>query len=111
MGLVNPFFEKGGMQAYTAETPLRNARLIEVFSSLGIEDRCLINPRKVQDRIDRLDKDAGQFIEREISLFLQSYGRRARMSPGLNRTRYVLTKLTDRPAYYIWFNPDMELRI
>jgi len=111
MGLVNPFFEKAGMQAYTAKTPLRNARLIEALGSVGIEDRCLINPRKVQDRIGRLDEGSGQFIEREISLFLQTYGSRRTMPPGLNRTRYVLTKLTDRPAYYIWFNPDMELRI
>ena len=110
MGLVNPFLEKAGMQAYTAKTPVRSARLIEALSSVGIEGRCLINPRIVQDRIGRLDKGSGQFIEREISLFLQSYGSRRTMSPGLNRTRYVLTKLTDRPAYYIWFNPDMELR-
>jgi len=111
MGLVNPFFAKAGMQAYTAKTPLRSARLIEALSSIGIEGRCLINPRKVQDRIDQLDKDSAKFIEREINLFLQTYGSRRTMSPGLNRTKYVLTKLTDRPAYYIWFNPDMELRI
>ena len=111
MGLVNPFFEKGGMQAYTAKIPMRNARLIEALSSVGIEGRCLINPRKVQDRIAQLDKNSGQLIEREIGLFLQSYGKRRSMSAGLNRTRYVLTKLTDRPTYYIWFNPDMELRI
>ncbi len=111
MGLVNPFFEKAGMQAYTAGTPQRCVRLIEALSSIGIEDSSLINPRKVQDGISRLDKDRGRFIEREISLFLQSYGKRRRMSPGFNRTKFVLSRLTERPAYYIWFKPDMELRI
>lgn len=111
MGLVNPFFEKAGMHLYAAKTPQRCIRLIEALSSVGIEGRCLINPRTVQDRIDRLGEDSGQFIEREIRLFLQSYGSRRTMSPGPNRTGYVLTKLTDRPVYYIWFNPDMELRI
>ncbi|HLB74671.1 MAG TPA: hypothetical protein VJJ98_11675 [Sedimentisphaerales bacterium] len=121
MGLVNPFFEKAGMQGYAAKMPVRSVRLIEALSSVGIlasaertaagEDRCLINPRKVQDAIDRLDEDAGKFIEREIGLFLQSYGSRRKMSPGFDRTKYILSKLTDRPAYYIWFNPNMELRI
>ena len=111
MGLVNPFFEKAQMQAYTAPIPQRNVRLIEALGSVGIEDSSLISPSKVQDRIDLLDKDAGRFIEREIDLFLQSFGKRRDMHPGPNRTRYVLSRLTDRPAYYIWFNHDMELRI
>ena len=118
MGLVNPFFEKAGMQAYAARMPVRSVRIIEALSSVGIEDRSpawgpwgLINPRKVQDAIDRLSEDAGKFIEREIGLFLQSYGSRRRMSPGFDRTKYILSKLTDRPAYYIWFNPNMKLKI
>ncbi|MHC4744820.1 MAG: hypothetical protein ACYS8Z_23140, partial [Planctomycetota bacterium] len=64
-----------------------------------------------QDRIDRLEGDAARFIEREITRFIQSFGRRRHMPPGPNRTKYVLARLTDRPAYYIWFNPDIELRI
>jgi hypothetical protein len=121
MGLVNPFFEKAGMQGYTAKVSVRSVRLIEALRSVGIlasaergaagDDRTLINPRQVHDRIARLDKDAGKFIEQEIGLFLQSYGGRRKMSPGFDRTKYILSKLTDRPAYYIWFNPNMELRI
>ncbi len=111
MGLINPFFEKANMQGYTAATPPRNERLIEAFGSVGIEGASLISPRKVQDRIDMLDAEAGRFIEQEIRLFLQSFGKRRDMRPGPARTEYILTKLTDRPAYYIWFNPDMELRI
>ncbi len=121
MGLVNPFFEKAGMQSYTAKMPLRSIRLIEALRSVGIlppaaggaaeEDRCLLSPCKVHDAIGRLDENAGKFIEREISLFLQSYGSRRRMPPSPERTRYILSKLADRPAYYIWFNPNMELRI
>jgi len=111
MGLINPFFEKANMQGYTAAAPPRNERLIEALGSVGIEGSSLISPRKVQDRIDMLDAEAGTFIEQEISLFLQSFGKRRDMRPGPARTEYILTKLTDRPAYYIWFNPAMELRI
>ena len=111
MGRINPFFEKAGMQPYTAATPVRNARLLEALRSIGIEDRCLINPRMAHDRITRLDRGRGEFIEREIDRYLQSYGRRREMHPGINRTKFVCGRLTDRPAYYIWFNEGMELRI
>ena len=54
----------------------------------------------------RLGDSAAQFLELEIRRFLQSYSRRRDMPPGLDRTKYVLSKLTTRPVYYVWFNPD-----
>jgi len=111
MGIVNPFFEKAGMQPYTAKTPARCVRLIEALSTVGIEDKDLIDAREVQQKIEGLNKARLQFIEREIGLFLQSYGRRRYMPPGPDRTRYILSRLTERPVYYLWFNPKMELRI
>jgi len=111
MGIVNPFFEKAGMQPYTAKTPARCVRLIEALSTVGIEDKDLIDARQVQQKIEGLGEERLQFIEREIGLFLQGYGRRRYMPPGPDRTRYILSKLTERPVYYLWFNPEMELRI
>jgi len=111
MGLFHPFFEKAGMQPYTAPLPIRCVRLIEALATVGIDHSELVRPQIVHEKINRLDKDRGRFIEREISLFLQSYGKRSSMQPGLKRTEYVLTKLTERPAYYIWFNPDLQLTI
>ncbi|MHC4745560.1 MAG: hypothetical protein ACYS8Z_26900, partial [Planctomycetota bacterium] len=100
MGLVSPFFEKAGMQTYTAPTPPRNIRLIEALGSVGIQESLLVRPKWVQDRIDRLEGDAARFIEREITRFIQSFGKRRHMKAGPNRTKYVLARLTDRPAYY-----------
>ena len=88
--------------------PVRSVRLIEAFSSVGIEDDQLLNPKLVQNSIDQLDVSKGQFIELEIGLFLQSYNRCRDMLPGLKRTRYVLSKLTTRPVYYIWLNPKLS---
>jgi len=110
MGLVNPFLERAGMTAYRAEVPIRSVRLIEAFSSVGIEDGCLVDPAHVQRSIDRLGASRGRFIEREIKRFLQSYSRCRDMPPGLKRTEYVLSKLTARPVYYIWFNPKKRHR-
>lgn len=111
MGLVNPFFEKAGMQPYTAPLPARCAELIEAFSLVGIEQRQLIDPAYVHRRLNELAWPKADFIESRIRRFLQGYGRRRDMAPGLERTRYVLSKLTDRPVYYIWFNPVLNLPI
>jgi len=54
---------------------------------------------------------AADFIEGEMTRFLQSYGQRRLMSPGSERTRFILSKLTDRPVYYMWRNPNVELRM
>ena len=105
MGMVNPFLERAGMTAYRTQVPVRSLRLIEAFSSVGIEEKQLVNPTETQRSIDRLGASEGQFIELEIRHFLQSYSRCRDMMPGLRRTRYVLSRLTTRPVYYIWISP------
>lgn len=107
MGRVNPFLERAGMTAYPTHVPVRSVRLIEAFSSVGIEQKQLIDPTEVQRSIAQLDSSKGQFIELEIRRFLQSYSRCRDMPPGLKRTKYVLSRLTTRPIYYIWFNPKI----
>lgn len=107
MGLVNPFFERAGMTAYTAKMPARCVRLVEAFSVVGIERRELIDPQKVQEKLEGLERDKAVFMESEIKNFLESYGERRNSRAGLERTRFVLSKLTERPVYYIWFNPKI----
>lgn len=109
MGLVNPFFEKAGMKAFTAQMPARCVRLVEAFSMVGVEKHNLIEPKKVQAKLDRLPAAKDEFIELEMKQFLQSYGSHRYSDAGLERTRYVLSKLTARPVYYIWFNPKLKL--
>ncbi len=111
MGLINPFFEKAGMKPYNAKTPARCSRLIEAFNLAGIEGHQLIDAEYVQRKLDKLPKEQSEFIELEIRRFLQSYGKRRMMPPGPERTRYILSKLTDRPVYYIWLSKNLELRI
>jgi hypothetical protein len=109
MGLVNPFLEKAGMKSYTAKMQERCIQLLEAFSMVGIEKNLLISPQKVQQKLDQLQRPKAEFIELQINRFLQSYGKRRYMPPGPGRTRFVLSKLTARPVYYIWFNPKLQL--
>jgi hypothetical protein len=111
MGLVNPFFEKAGMKAFTAKMPARCVQLVEAFNLVGIEKEELIDSKRVQQKIYRLGQPEADFIELQIRHFLQSYGRRRYERAGLERTEFVLSKLTLRPVYYIWFNENLELRV
>jgi hypothetical protein len=105
MGWINPLFERAGMKAYKAQPSAATVQFIEAMSIVGIEQAELIHPVRVQHKLDRLGDCEAQFIEHQIRHFLKNHGRRRDMPPGLERTRYILTKLTARPVYYIWFNP------
>jgi hypothetical protein len=105
MGWINPFFERAGMKAYKAKPSTASIQFIEALSVIGIEQSELIDPVQVQRKFDRLGDAEARFIEHQVRHFLKNHGRRRDMPPGLERTRYILTKLTARPVYYIWFNP------
>jgi hypothetical protein len=107
MGWVNPFFERAGMKAYKAKPSAASVQFVEALSIIGIEQAGLIDPHQVQQKLDRLGDSEARFIEHHIRHFLKSHGRHRDMPPGLERTRYILTKLTARPVYYIWFNPEL----
>lgn len=114
MGRANPFFEKAGLTRYDAPISASCVRLIEAFSAVGVDEQDLIDPGIVQQKLNlMLDTRTSMldFIEDEMTRFLQSYGQRRLMQPGIERTRFVLNKLTDRPVYYLWRNPNVELRI
>jgi hypothetical protein len=111
MGLVNPFFEKAGMKAFTAKMPARCVQLVEAFSIVGVEKEELIDSEGVQRKLNRLGKQEAKFIESQIKHFLQSYGKRRYERAGLERTGFVLSKLTFRPVYYIWFNEKVGFKV
>jgi hypothetical protein len=101
MGAINPFFEKAGMRRYEGKVPLRCVKLIEALGMVGINEDMLIDPAGVQKKLDSLGSDKAGFIEYQIASFLQHYGKRKHMPTGIERTGYVLSKLTSRPVYYI----------
>jgi GNAT superfamily N-acetyltransferase len=108
MGAVHPFFEKAGMKRYEAKPTAGSVQLIEALGMVGINEQEFIDSQALQDKLDGLSGCEAVFIERQIAGFLQHYGKRSRMAPGIERTRYVWGKLAPRPVYYIWFNPDKE---
>jgi len=114
MPKVNPFLERAGMEplAYGGAPRRRlHVELIEALSTVGIEEDRLVDPASVQETLGALTWPAADFIETRVRRFLKSHGRRRTQPAGLERTRYILGKLTSRPAYYIWFNPNLEVTL
>lgn len=111
MPTVNPFLERAGMNAFAPRVPVEHVALIEALGLVHVEESDLASPEIVQARLDDLTDAQRVFIERYIAEFLKSHGTRRTMPPGIERTRYLLGKLTHRPAYYIWFNPSMTSEV
>ena len=101
MGTINPFFERAGMRRYEGKVPLRCVKLIEAMGAVGIGEEELVDPAGVQKNLDSLGSKEAAFIEYQLGSFLEHYGKRKHMPAGIDRTGYVLSKLTGRPVYYI----------
>jgi hypothetical protein len=106
MGHINPFFEKAGMTAYRGGISARCVQMIEAFSVVGIEEKDMLDAKKVESRIEKLSDAERDFIELQMQCFLAGYGKRRLMEPSVARMRLILSKLTLRPIYYVWFNPE-----
>jgi hypothetical protein len=108
MGRVCRFFERAGMTAYRGPEHKRCIKMREAFAIAGITERDRIDAAVVQEKIDKLTTDMQDFIDKQIQKFLQCYGKRRKMPPSLNRTRFVLSRLGMRPIYYIKVKSDIK---
>jgi hypothetical protein len=112
MGKVNPFFEKAGMMKFEGTEPVRCVKLRQALSAIGIEKSDLVDIEATHNRLENLNEKAKTFIEKQITDFLAAYGRRARNLPGcLRRTELFISRLSDRPVYYLWRNANLKLKI
>ena len=79
---------------------------------MGIEESCLVDIEGTHRRLENLNDKAKGFIEKQIVGFLGAYGRRARNLPScLKRTEFFISRLSDRPVYYLWRNAKVDLRL
>ena len=108
MGHVNPFFEKAGMKAYKAPMSAKCVRMIEALSLVGIDGDMFIDAGAAHLKLQKLSAGEQMFIEREITSFLSAYTKKKYIPADLDRTQFVLSKLTRRPVYYIWLNPAFD---
>jgi GNAT superfamily N-acetyltransferase len=101
MGHVHPIFERAGMTAFHGPTPPRCVRLTGALESLEIDERMRLDPDAAHEHIETLNAHDREHIAAEFRRFLGPYGKRRRMTYGPERTRFVLSHLTERPVYYL----------
>lgn len=112
MGKVNPFFEKAGMMKFQAPEPLRSVKLQSALSAIGIEQTDLVDIERTHNKLQSLNPKAKSFIEKQIAEFLTAYGKRARlMHDSFQRTEFFISRLSERPVYYLWRNTACDLKL
>lgn len=108
MGHVHPFFERAGMRAFCAPPTRHVAQMAAALEAVGVGSRWWVDPAAVHRRIGRLDMRERAFLDEQMKRFCAAYGMRRHMSAGPERTAYVLSRLSERPVYYVWTRPGWE---
>jgi hypothetical protein len=100
------------MMKFEAAESMRSVKLRQAMSVVGIEERDFVDIERTDGKLQNLRSKGKAFIEKEIAAFLAAYGRRGRNLPDCAaRTEFILSKLSDRPVYYLWRNARIKLKI
>lgn len=105
MGRLSGFFEQAGMRRVDLPVRPQAQVLADTLRTAGIAEPLWIDAAGVQSRIESLPEQEREHVEKAIYRFMGAYGRRRAMPPGAERTRFALSRLNARPAYYVWLNP------
>lgn len=112
MGKINPFFERAGMMKFQTTPAGRCIKMAETLGAVGVDEKDFIDVAKVNASIEALPPVQRRFLEKNIIAFLAAYGRKGRkIQHCIERTEMILNKLSDRPVYYLWRNPQCKLKI
>ncbi|MEJ5260035.1 MAG: hypothetical protein WHS88_07595 [Anaerohalosphaeraceae bacterium] len=110
MGSMARFFEQAGMRKIDIP-PRPQARLLaEQLVQAGIPEDLWTDAAEADARIRALPSSVREPLEKAVERFLGPYGRRRQMPQGLARIRFVLSRLNARPAYFVWFHPEIPLK-
>lgn len=102
---TNQMYTKAGFELYYQRASLKYSRLIRAFSHINLNVYDTVSPMLIDMRLDYLPPHQRNFIEREISIFLNGFRNAERFKPGPERTKFILSKVPPPEAYLIWFNP------
>jgi hypothetical protein len=107
MGRFHPFLEKAGMRPFTPPTDPVAGKLIATLESLNIPRNIWYDPDTVQIRMNCLFEKEAQRLERAITAFLGRFGKRRKMTWGIDRTTFILERLIQSWMYFAWLNPKI----
>lgn len=106
---TNKMFQKAGFKLYTTPAPTWYRRLVDCLYEAGLTQQSLTIPLIVNHRLRTLKPALREKTEKAITNFLYHFRHRRNMQPGMERTRYLLSKIPYPEAYLIWWNPRTHL--
>jgi GNAT superfamily N-acetyltransferase len=110
MGKINPFFQKAGLTPYVAPLSKQTVKMSQALSEVGIDKKNYSDAKRVHHKIKSLKSEKADFIERQTAHFLSGYCKKRFLPFSIERTAFILTRLSARPVYYAWFNPNVSLK-
>lgn len=102
---TNQLFKKCGFNLYYCEAPAWYRRLKKMLKSIGLTNTEKLLPIVLQNRLELLDHAKRELAEYEIQQFLHHYKYKDHLLPTLERSKYIVNKLTFPEAYLLWSNP------
>lgn len=109
MGCFHPFLAKAGLRPFLPPADKTTQKLIATLESLNIGSEVWHNPDLVQTKMDCLFEKEATLLDRRIHAFLGRFGKRRKMMWGIERTTFVLQRLSNQWMYYAWLNPKRKV--
>jgi len=106
---TNKLFLKAGFKLYPTPAPTWYRRFTAMLKTIGLDDWNTLLPSTLHERLESLDDNQAGIAEHEIQQFLRHFRHRRTMQPGIERCKYILSKISFPEAYLIWHNPRVPL--
>lgn len=106
---TNDILRKAGFTFYPLTAPTYYRKLTNAIASIGLTVNYKLLPVVLEHRIRSLGKEDRARIERVIHGFLHQFRHKQDMPAGIERSKYLLSKMPYPEAYLIWHNPDVTL--
>jgi GNAT superfamily N-acetyltransferase len=106
---TNRMYTKAGFEIYYTPASRKYVRLMNAFRGVDLDVHDTTSHMLIDMRLDMMQPQQRQFIEKEIVLFLSGFRNADRFMPGPERTKFILSKVPPPQAYLIWFNPNAPL--
>lgn len=103
---TNKIFQKAGFKLHHIEAPVWYGRFTQFLASIGLTDWNVLLPSTLQKRLDSLQNTEKLAAKKNIRAFIKHFRHRKDMPPGLERCRFLLSKIPFPEAYLIWYNPQ-----
>ena len=106
---TNDLLKRHGFQLHYVAAPTFYRRFNNVICNLGLTPDLTLLPSVLHGRIESLPPDSREQFERSLLDFMYHFRHKRFMPPGLDRAKFILSKIPYPHAYSIWFNPKHRI--